>query len=55
MDFSANINQIYTFEPKSSHFVKQQYSLPCTGTLNLSDEMKHDFLYTSTVADYILN
>ena len=62
MDFSENLTQSYKYEPQSSHFNKKQYSLYCTvkhGTPNqymyhLSDEMKHDYAFTSTVVDQLI-
>ena len=66
MDYSENLSQQYKFEPQSSHFKKQQFSLHCTvkHTSNedspyhymyhLSDEMKHDSAFTSVVVYHIL-
>ena len=57
MDFS------YKYEPQSSHFNKQQYSLHCTEKhfqgnfeyfYHLSDEKKHDHAFTATVVNNIL-
>ena len=66
MDYSENLSQQYKFEPQSSHFNKQQFSLHCTvkHTSNedspyhymyhLSDEMKHDSAFTSVVVHHLL-
>lgn len=56
---------MYKYEPQSSNFKKQKYSLYCTlkhvskDDLNyyylyhLSAEMKHNYGFTSTVVDHI--
>ena len=61
LDYSENLSQQYKFEPQSSHFSKRQFSLHCTvkhttdpNNLHLykyclSDEMKHDHIFTTTV------
>ena len=66
MDYSENLSQQYKFEPQSCHFNKSQYSLHCTVkhtgcdtllyeyTYHLSDEMKQDFAFTSTVVCHLL-
>ena len=63
MDFSENLAQSYKYEPQSSHFNKQQYSLHCMvkhfqGNFeylyHLSDEKKHDHAFTATVVNNIL-
>ena len=63
MDFSENLAQSYKYEPQSSHFNKQQYSLHCTEKhfqgnfeylYHLSDEKKHDHAFTATVVNNIL-
>ena len=66
MDYSENLSQQYKFKPQSSHFNKQQFSLPCTvkQTSNedsahhymyhLSDEMKHDSAFTNVVVHHLL-
>ena len=58
---------MFKFEPQSSHFNKQQYSLHCTVKYttdpnclhhyyyHLSDVKKHDYAYTSAVVDHILS
>ena len=63
MDYSENFSQQYKFEPQSCHF---NMSLQCTlkhasyDTLpyecvyHLSDEMKYDFAFTSTIACHLL-
>lgn len=64
MDYSENMAQMYKYEPQLSHFSKQQYSLHCTaGTeylvkklnylYHLSDEMKHNYVLTTSVVDDI--
>lgn len=64
MDFAENIGQMYKYE---SHHNKNQYSLHCAVKYannddhpynyyyHLSDKMKRDFTFTSTIVDYILN
>ena len=66
MDYSENLSQQYKYESQSSHFNKNQYSLHCTvkhtGDNNspyeyiyhISDEKKHDFAFSSVVANHIL-
>ena len=66
MDYSENLSQQYKYEPQSSHFNKNQYSLHCTvkhtGAINspyeyiyhLSDEKKHNFAFTSVAVNHIL-
>ena len=66
MDYSENLSQQYKYEPQSSHFNKNQYSLHCTVKhtdnknspyeyiYHLSDEKKHDFAFTSMVVNHIL-
>ena len=60
-DYSEDLSQRYKFEHQSFHFNKKQYSLYCTVKhtsdknslyeyiYQLSDEMKHDFVFTSVV------
>ena len=66
MDYSENLSQTYKYEPQSSHFNKQQYSLhctlkhfddkesPCLYMYHLSNVMKHNYKFTSTVIDKLL-
>ena len=63
-DYSENLAQSYKYEPQSSHFNKNQYSLHCTvkyfnnlyqNLYHLSDEKKHDFAYTSHVVKHLLS
>ena len=66
MDYSENLSQQYKYEPQSSHFKKNQYSLHCTVKhtdnknypyeyiYHLFDEKKHDFAFTSMVINHIL-
>ena len=66
MDFSENLSQQYKYEPQSCHFNKQQYSLHCTiqhtgcsispheHFYHLSDDMKHNFAFTSSVVHHLL-
>ena len=66
MDYSENLSQAYKYEPQSSHFNKQQYSLHCTVKhvddketpyvymYHLSNVMKHNYPFTSTVIDKLL-
>ena len=42
-NYSENLTQSYKYEPQSSHFNKQQYSLHCT-VKHLKDA-KHQYLY----------
>ena len=63
-DYSENLSQSYKFEPQSSHFNKQQYSLHCTVKhlpnseheyiYHFSDSKKHDFAFTSSVVDHLV-
>ena len=64
MDFSENLTQSYKYEPQSSYFNKQQYSLHCTVThcqynfeylYHLSDEKRHDHAFTANVVGHILH
>ena len=64
--YSENLSQQYKFEPQSSHFSKRQFSLHCTvkhttdpNNLHLykyclSDEMKHDHIFTTTVSKQLI-
>ena len=62
-DFSENLPQMYKYEPQSSHFNKNQYSLHCTvkhledGSFkylyHLSNDMKHDHAFTSAVVRHL--
>ena len=65
MDYSENLSQLFKYEPQSSHFSKQQYSLYCTVKhcdndtpfeylYHLSDDMKHDHAFTNSVVNHIL-
>lgn len=58
------MTQIHQTEPQSSHFNKNGYSLPCTVMLQLpeesplyyyylSDDMKHDWAYSSSVIRHL--
>ena len=68
MDFSENITASPKFEPQSSHFSKRQFSLHCTVMhtakegipgntyiYHLSDDVKHDSIFTMNVVHDILN
>ena len=64
LDYSENIAQQYKYEPQSAHFSKRQFSLHCTvkhtPTLNeyiyhLSDEMRHDHVFTTTVLRHLID
>ena len=64
LDYSENLAQSYQYEPQSSHFHKDQYSLHCSVKhssdqtfsyfFDLSDDLKHDFAFTKTVVDDLL-
>ena len=66
MDFSKNLTYLFKFEPQLSHFNKSQYSLHCTlkhksdnespfcYKFYLSDEMKHNHAFTSSVVNDII-
>ena len=63
-DFSENVSQHFKYEPQYSHFNKKQYSLHCTARhkdnspydhyYHLSDEMKHNYSFTSAVVEHLL-
>ena len=64
LDYSENFTLSYKYESQSSHFNKAQYSLHCSVKhssdqtfsyfYHLSDDLKHDFAFTKTVADDLL-
>ena len=64
LDYSENLTQSYKYEPQSSHFNKARYSLHCSVKhssdqtfsyfFDLSDDLKHDFAFTKTVVDDLL-
>ena len=66
VDYSKNLSQQYKFEPQSSHFSKRQFSLHCTVKhttdpnnphlykYHLSDEMKYDYIFTTTVLKQLI-
>ena len=64
MDYSENFTLSCKYESQSSHFNKAQYSLHCSVKhssdqtfsyfYHLSDDLKHDFAFTKTVADDLL-
>ena len=66
MDFSETLTQQHKFEPQFSHFNEQQYSLHCTVKhtnnpampyeylYHLSNDMKHDYAFTSVVVDELI-
>ena len=63
MDYSENLCQSFKYEPQSSHFNKNQYSLHCTikhgansnkYIYHLSNELSHNFSYTYCVISHVI-
>ena len=64
LDYSENLTQSYNNESQSSHFNKVQYFFHCSVKhssdqtfsyfYHLSDDLKHDFAFTKTVLDDLL-
>ena len=64
MDFSENVSGSTKYEPQDAHFSKKQFSLHCAVAhhpesniylYHLSDNRKHDHLYTKAVVESLIN